>query len=142
MAFDLITSCGAPDTKLANHFQVSHTTIKRWKGQHLEFRSKCEAAWDEWNCPLVEKGMLKRATGYRYIEKTIEINPDEGGKRGKPTKITKYHKVMPPDVGAGKFLLTSRRSDRYQDKQKIEHEGNITVQTVDYAKAETKKEDS
>lgn len=108
----------------------------RWKAQYAEFRAACERGWDLWNCPKAEKALIKRAEGFRYMEKTIEVNPDTK----KQTKVIRYHKYYPPDVAAIKTLLTSRRPDRYQDKQHVEHEGNITVQTVDYAKA--KEEDS
>lgn len=113
---------------------MDRACIHWWKAHHPEFLNKYEAAWDAWNCNKVEKALVKKAEGYRYIEKTEVINPDTR----KKTQITKYHKVAQPDIQAIKTLLNSRRPDRYQDKQHVEHEGNITVQTVDYAKAEEK----
>jgi len=117
---------------------VDRSTIHLWRAKHPNFINKWFEAWDIYYCNKAEKTLIKKAEGYRYIEKTEEINPDNK----KKTKIIKYHKVAQPDIQALKTLLHSRRADRYQDKQHVEHEGNITVQTVDYAKAKDEKEDS
>lgn len=135
-AFELIAKSGANEATLARIFKVDRSAIYLWKVRHKEFVNKYEEAWDVWNCNKIEKTLVKKAEGYRYIEKTEVINPDTR----KKTSVTKYHKVAQPDIQAIKTLLNSRRPNRYQDKQHVEHEGNITVQTVDYAKAE--EEDS
>ena len=55
--------------------------------------------------------LLKRALGYEYTEKKIEIEAN-GGK-----KITQTVKHMAPDTTAQIFWLKNRRPDKWRDRQ-------------------------
>lgn len=133
-AYELIAKFGANEATIARNFKVERSTINMWRAKHTNFKNKWFEAWDVYYCNQAEKTLIKKATGYRYIEKTEEINPDNK----KLTKVTKYHKVAQPDIQALKTLLSNRRADRYQDKQTVEHEGNLVINTVTYAEAQAK----
>ena len=70
------------------------------------------------------------------METHREVNANTG-RVAISKQVTKY---IPPNINALKFALINYEPETFQDKQHVEHEGNITVQTVDYAKA--KEEDS
>lgn len=71
----------------------------------------------------VENALLKRALGYSYEEKKVEVS-EEG------TKVTKTIKEVVPDTTAQIFWLKNRRPDRWRDKQDIEHSGQIGGVTI------------
>ena len=71
----------------------------------------------------VENALLKRALGYSYEEKKVEVS-EEG------TKVTKTIKEVVPDTTAQIFWLKNRRPEQWRDKQDIEHSGAVNVRKV------------
>ena len=135
-AYDLIVSCGANYLKIAKHFHVHHTQISRWYAQHEEFRTKVREAQALWWGQNLRIPLFKLCMGFTTTETYREVNANTG----KITITKKVTKRFPPNFPALKFAMENLEPETFQDRQTIEHKGNITVQTVDYAKA--KKEDS
>ncbi len=104
---------GATDFDLADFFEVSWRTIKRWESQHPEFNAALkrgkEAADDR-----VERSLYSRATGYTFD--SIKVFNNDG-------IITKVPVIehVPPDVTACIFWLKNRRSAEWRDKTDHDH---------------------
>ncbi len=99
---------GATDFDLADFFEVSWRTIKRWEGIHPAFNAALkrgkEAADDR-----VERSLYARATGYTFD--SIKIFNNEG-------EITQVPIVehVPPDVAACRYWLNNRRPDLWRER--------------------------
>lgn len=104
---------GATDFDLADFFQVSWRTIKRWEAEKPEFNAALkrgkEAADDR-----VERSLYSRATGYTFD--SVKIFNNEGEIIQVP--ITEH---VPPDVTACIFWLKNRRPAEWRDKTDHDH---------------------
>jgi hypothetical protein len=104
---------GATDFDLADFFEVSWRTIKRWEGMHPDFNAALqrgkEAADDR-----VERSLYARATGYTFDSEKVFNN------EGVITRVPVTEHV-PPDVTACIFWLKNRRSSEWRDKTDHEH---------------------
>ncbi|MBC2712877.1 MAG: hypothetical protein HGJ94_18365 [Desulfosarcina sp.] len=147
MAFVACSEGGLTDVKLSNLFDVSKSTITRWKNEFPEFWASIKRGKDIFDCATAETCLLKRIKGYRYSEVTREPVPvykdtpvlDEDGiqfldEDGNPvTKkvvvgvelaITKkVSKSVAPDVKAITFFLTNRNPDRWKMIKHVELTG-------------------
>lgn len=99
---------GATDFDLADFFEVSWRSIKRWESIHPEFNAALkrgkEAADDR-----VERSLYARATGYTF--ESVKLFNNEGEIIKEP--IIEH---VPPDVTACIFWLKNRRSAEWRDK--------------------------
>jgi transcriptional regulator with XRE-family HTH domain len=104
---------GATDDDLADFFEVSRMTIKRWETGYPEFNKALkrgkEAADDR-----VERSLYARATGYTYDSEKIFNN------EGDITRVNTLEHV-PPDVTACIFWLKNRRPAEWRDKTDHDH---------------------
>lgn len=81
----------------------------------------------------VEDSLYMRALGYEYEEETYEefaldrpyIKDDGTIVRTELRLTKKVKKKQAPDVTAQIFWLKNRRSDKWRDKQDIEHTGSV-----------------
>jgi hypothetical protein len=60
---------------LAKAFKVERVTLKKWMDKFPEFKEAILAAQDRFNSELIEKALVRRATGYEYVEDTEELKP-------------------------------------------------------------------
>lgn len=108
---------GLTDEQIAHNMGVSTATLYNYKRDHLEILEALKKGKEVVDIQ-VENALLKRALGYSYEEKKVEVS-EEG------TKVTKTIKEVVPDTTAQIFWLKNRRPDRWRDKQDIEHSGQI-----------------
>ena len=113
---------GLTDEQIAHNMGVSTATLYNYKRDHLEILEALKKGKEVVDIE-VENALLKRALGYSYEEKKVEVS-EEG------TKVTKTIKEVVPDTTAQIFWLKNRRPDRWRDKQDIEHSGAVNVRKV------------
>lgn len=113
---------GLTDEQIAHNMGVSPATLYNYKRDHLEILEALKKGKEVVDIQ-VENALLKRALGYSYEEKKVEVS-EEG------TKVTKTIKEVVPDTTAQIFWLKNRRPDRWRDKQDIEHSGQIGGVTI------------
>lgn len=113
---------GLTDEQIAHNMGISPATLYNYKRDHLEILEALKKGKEVVDIQ-VENALLKRALGYSYEEKKVEVS-EEG------TKVTKTIKEVVPDTTAQIFWLKNRRSDRWRDKQDIEHSGAVNVRKV------------
>lgn len=113
---------GLTDEQIAHNMGVSPATLYNYKRDHLEILEALKKGKEVVDIQ-VENALLKRALGYSYEEKKVEVS-EEG------TKVTKTIKEVIPDTTAQIFWLKNRRPDRWRDKQDIEHSGQIGGVTI------------
>ena len=113
---------GLTDEQIAHNMGISTATLYNYKRDHLEILEALKKGKEVVDIQ-VENALLKRALGYSYEEKKVEVS-EEG------TKVTKTIKEVVPDTTAQIFWLKNRRPDRWRDKQDIEHSGQIGGVTI------------
>lgn len=113
---------GLTDEQIAHNMGISPATLYNYKRDHLEILEALKKGKEVVDIQ-VENALLKRALGYSYEEKKVEVS-----KEG--TKVTKTIKEVVPDTTAQIFWLKNRRPDRWRDKQDIEHSGQIGGVTI------------
>ena len=143
-AEELCREKGYTDKQLAQAFKCSRDSIYTWKLKYPEFAEAIQRGKDEFDTEVVENALLKRALGYEYEEKTYEKKTRDKDEDGEPVAagdddlvlvktVTKYE---PGNVTAQIFWLKNRNSQRWRDKQDIEHSGKIEFETVNYGSAD------
>ena len=117
---------GFTDKKLAELFKVNPDTIYEWQKVHPEFTESLKRGKDEFDSNVIEKSLVKRATGYYYTEVTRAPPPKEIDSDGIciPQSglviIKEVTKQVAPDTTASIFWLKNRRPERWRDQQSIE----------------------
>lgn len=109
---------GYTDKELASHFEVSKTTLNKWKKDYPEFLTSVKEG-KELADVKVTKAFFKRACGYSYDEITQE------GANGQMTVTKIVTKEVVPDSGAALNWLKNRQPDKWRDKKEIKHSGDI-----------------
>jgi hypothetical protein len=129
----LCRELGLTDEQLAEVFEVSVRSIQYWKGKYPEFLAAVQRGKDDFDSDVVEKCLLKRATGYTTHERTYEMGtspvlpPPEAMTPGKlyvvqqpQLQLTRQvEKEIAPDVAAQIFWLKNRRPDRWREKTEV-----------------------
>lgn len=113
---------GLTDEQIAHNMGISPATLYNYKRDHLEILEALKKGKEVVDIQ-VENALLKRALGYSYEEKKVEVS-EEG------TKVTKTIKEVVPDTTAQIFWLKNRRPEQWRDKQDIEHSGQIGGVTI------------
>ena len=113
---------GLTDEQIAHNIGINPATLYDWKKKYPEISEALKKGKEVVDIQ-VENALLKRALGYSYEEKKVEVS-EEG------TKVTKTIKEVVPDTTAQIFWLKNRRPDRWRDKQDIEHSGQIGGVTI------------
>lgn len=114
-AYIACSELGATDIKLAKLFNVVKATIYNWKKDFPDFKEAIQLGRDEYDSEIVENNLLKRATGYKYMETATDLD-----KNGNVTSSRTTKKVQAPDVTAQIFWLKNRHPDRWRDSKHIE----------------------
>lgn len=108
---------GLIDEQIAENIGINPATLYDWKKRYPEISEALKKGKEVVDIQ-VENALLKRALGYSYEEKKVEVS-EEG------TKVTKTIKEVVPDTTAQIFWLKNRRPDHWRDKQDVEHSGHI-----------------
>lgn len=107
---------GFTDERLADFFEISVSTLYKWKTEHKDFSEALKKGKDIADSN-VAVSFYERAIGYEHPDTHISNYQGEITK----TPITKHY---PPDTAAAKSWLSNRQPDLWRDKQEIEHTGN------------------
>lgn len=102
------------DKEISDFLEITERTLNNWKHAHKEFFQSLKTGKDQID-DQVEATLAKRALGY-IDEDSIELFHYQGEVIEHPIP-----KRYAPDVTAQIFWLKNRRSDRWRDKQEIEH---------------------
>ena len=113
---------GLTDEQIAKNLDITPSTLYEWKRRYSEISEALKKGKEVVDIE-VENALLKRALGYSYEEKKVEVS-EEG------TKVTKTIKEVVPDTTAQIFWLKNRRPEQWRDKQDIEHSGAVNVRKV------------
>lgn len=107
------------DVEMADAMGIARATLSRWKKEHPEFKEAIDTAKMASNAK-VEDALFKRATGYEFEETKVIVDD-----KGKPVKIEKTKKHVPPETTACIFWLKNRDPEFWRDVHKLEHAGQV-----------------
>lgn len=108
---------GLIDEQIAEKADITPSTLYEWKKKYSEISEALKKGKEVVDIQ-VENALLKRALGYSYEEKRVEVS-EEG------QKVTTTTKEVIPDTTAQIFWLKNRRPDRWRDKQDIHVSGGL-----------------
>ena len=100
---------GYTDAELAIYFEVTESTINKWKLDYPKFSESLKDGKENADAKVIES-LYKRAQGYMVDEETA---------KGPTTRH------IPADTTAMIFWLKNRQRKKWTDKQEIEHSGEI-----------------
>ncbi|EBX0664796.1 terminase [Salmonella enterica subsp. enterica serovar Hadar] len=116
---------GYTDSELADFFEVSESTINKWKLDYPEFSESIKKGKAVADAEVSDR-LYQRAMG--FVAPDIDIRVIEN--RIVETPLEKYY---PPDTTAAIFWLKNRQKDKWRDK--VDHEltgkdgGAIQIET-------------
>lgn len=119
---------GSTDKELADFFGVHLDTIMEWKAVHPTFSESITCGKDKADAQMAEK-LYHRGLGYSHP--AVKIFMPAGAT---DPVIVPYVEHYPPDTAAASLWLRNRQPTKWRDKINVEHEGDITINVVDYAK--------
>jgi transposase-like protein len=135
---------GLKEDEMAQHFGVSHDTLRYWREQYPEFAE----ALRQGKLPAdasVARSLFQRANGYSWVDqqaiKVKDIEYDANGKKIRETErveIVEVTRRAPPDTTAGIFWLKNRRYADWRDRKELEvgrvgeFDNKSTEELVDY----------
>ena len=111
---------------------VARSTFDEWRKNYPEFSAALEQGEEDADI-RVERALFERAIGYQHPEIKLMTVSLPSGMSGPGGSVVERHEVTthyPPDTAAAKFWLTNRRRKLWSDKQKIEHEGTLTLEQL------------
>lgn len=109
-----LCALGATDAETADFFNVCEDTISNWKHEHAGFFVSLKKGKDKFDSEKIEGALKHRALGYEHKEDKIFNNNGVA-------LVVETTKHYPPDTGALIFWLKNRDSQRWRDKQEIDH---------------------
>ena len=92
-------------------------TLSRWRKEDPKINAFIEKLLND-QIQIVEGALLKRATGYKYEEVTIEAKKTREGTEATQT-VRKITKEVAPDTVAAMFYLMNRDPKRWADKRAL-----------------------
>jgi len=113
-----MTALGMTDEEMAKKLGISRSTFSAWKVEYPIFAKILKEGKEKFDTDVVEKTLLKRATGYEYEEREY---------KGQRKLVKRVVKQLAPDVTALIFWLKNRNPLRWKDKQSVEVSGETTV---------------
>ncbi len=109
-----LCALAATDQELADFFEVTVTTLNRWKISYPEFCASIKDAKEQAD-NRVERSLFQRATGYEQDEVKIFM---PGGKDD--PVYAPYRAKIAPDTTACIFWLKNRRPDVWREKSTVD----------------------
>ncbi|HFZ7981312.1 TPA: terminase [Salmonella enterica subsp. enterica serovar Thompson] len=110
---------GYTDAELADFFEVSESTINKWKLDYPKFSESIKKG-KEYADGNVADRLYQRAMGYVAPDVDIKVIENQIVE----TPLEKHH---PPDTTAAIFWLKNRQRDKWRDKQEVEHTGEVSL---------------
>jgi len=105
---------GATDAQFAEFFEVSESTINKWKKDYPEFSEAVKEAKKLADNQVV-KALYHRALGYSHKEDKVFCNA-----KGETT-IVETTKHYPPDTAAAFIWLKNRDKENWRDRYEMAH---------------------
>ncbi len=114
---------GATDEIVAENLGISVRQLYRWYREHPEL---CQAKTEGKLLPDidVEDSLLRRAKGYDVEETEVVASKD-----GRPVRVKKVKKHIPPDVKACRIWLSNRQPDRWGNRKEHSHQVEVNQTT-------------
>ena len=106
---------GATDMDLANAFDVTFGTIKKWQVTYQAFADSCRVG-QEYADERVKRGLFQRAVGYDHPATKIIVCD-------KQVEEIEYIEHYPPDISAAKYWLNNRQPEEWADKTQAQITG-------------------
>jgi hypothetical protein len=103
---------GATDEDLANFFDVTITTIWRWKTSEPEFCNAINKVEKDFADGRVQRSLYQRALGYSYDAVKIFNGPNG-------VVEVPYREHVPPDPACCMFWLKNRRREQWRDNSAV-----------------------
>ncbi|EAS1948174.1 terminase [Salmonella enterica] len=110
---------GYTDAELADFFEVSESTINKWKLDYPKFSESIKKG-KEYADGNVADRLYQRAMGYVAPDVDIKVIENQ-------IVETPLEKHYPPDTTAAIFWLKNRQRDKWRDKQEVEHTGEVSL---------------
>lgn len=111
-----LRAAGQTEKQVAHALEVTPSTLYQWRNMYPAFGDAWKRGTDRAS-GIVEESLFRRAVGYEARKTRIAFDKDGNVLRAD------YREHVPADVGAIKYWLGNRASDRWQDRQAIEHSG-------------------
>lgn len=111
---------GATDKELADFFEISESTLNRWKEDHPEFWESIKKGKVLADANVADS-LYQRAIGYEHPEDDIKVVAGQ-------ITITPTIKHYPPDTVAAIFWLTNRQRGKWSRSPAPETPENIDIQ--------------
>lgn len=125
---------GAVNGVLAEFFDVSVVTLRRWAAEYPEFCTALEVGVEAANVQ-VRRSLFHKAVGYDYAEQQAVKLRDRGadGSVTERVEVVEVQKHCPADTTAIKFWLVNKDPKNFRDVQRTEHTGaeGGPIETVD-----------
>lgn len=125
---------GATDDEIADFFNVSRTTIYRWKLEKPEFCNAIKVSKENADT-RVERSLYQKATGYNFVEQqAFKIKVDA---HSEEVEIVEVERHQPSETTAAIFWLKNRKKEVWRDKHDIglENPDGTPLELGDYRKA-------
>ncbi len=110
-----LAALGHTDYEMAEFFEVTERTLRRWKGMHPDFADALKVGKNVAD-DRVEMSLYRKATGYSYASEKLFCD------KGIVVRAETIEHVPPSDT-ACIFWLKNRRKEEWRDKVDHEHTG-------------------
>jgi len=111
---------GLTNEQIAHNIGISRKTLQEWIKKYSDIDNALKKGKEVADIE-VENAMHMTATGFFYYEENVT-------QEGDVVEVKKYAK---PNTTAQIFWLKNRRSDKWSDKQDLDHSGNVGVNIID-----------
>ena len=120
---------GATDKDMADFFEVVESTVNLWKKEYPKFSESIHAGKAKADMEVASS--LYQTTQDRTVTeqmafKVKKVFYNEDGKRieQETIEIVDVEKQIPADFRSQQFWLKNRKSDKWRDKQEVDHTTN------------------
>lgn len=107
-----LVSAGYTEKEIAESHGVGWSSFNRYKQQHPALMEAIRQGKRK-SLSDVVSGLLRRATGYTYEEKTVVLQQEPATGRILRQDVRSVKKEMPPDVAAAKLFLQKRDPEHW-----------------------------
>jgi len=116
---------GAPILEIADTLGVTSATINAWLREDSGFHKAFEDArltGDKLRVAAVEDALFMRALGMTVYAEVMT----------KTGQVMELKKELAPDVAACQYILSTQKSEKWQQKTYVNLEGNVGIEVVRY----------
>jgi len=108
---------GFTDVEIAKKMGISKATLNNWKKEYPDFLDSIKRGKEGPDSKVV-RSLYQRATGYDAEDSKIILD----AATGRPIRIERTKRHVPPDVTAGIFWTKNRQADQWRDNKKLDQE--------------------